>query len=153
MGSFTTRTARSLPSIQNAFTNRLRDPDTASRNSAGLLLTNRILRAAPALLWAHHGALGDCSDSPMRPPSLWRPRGGAAAGSPRTTDETSGRGTFDRGDLKDVADSTRYGATIGCLWNEGLTGGSMALREGNSALHWAATRPEHNTPPTAVAEW
>ena len=27
----------------------------------------------------------------------------------------------------------------------------MALREGNSALHWAATRPEHNTPPTAVA--
>ena len=27
----------------------------------------------------------------------------------------------------------------------------MALREGNSALHWAATRPEHNTAPTAVA--
>jgi|GEM_PF-4514572 len=27
----------------------------------------------------------------------------------------------------------------------------MALRERNSALHWAATRPEDNTPPTAVA--
>ena len=27
----------------------------------------------------------------------------------------------------------------------------MALREGNSALHWAATRPEDNTPATAVA--
>ena len=27
----------------------------------------------------------------------------------------------------------------------------MALREGNSALHWAATRPEDNTAPTAVA--
>jgi hypothetical protein len=27
----------------------------------------------------------------------------------------------------------------------------MALREGNSALHWAATRPEHNMAPTAVA--
>ena len=27
----------------------------------------------------------------------------------------------------------------------------MALREGNSALHWAATRPDHTTAPTAVA--
>jgi hypothetical protein len=27
----------------------------------------------------------------------------------------------------------------------------MALREENSALHWAATRPEDNTPATAVA--
>lgn len=27
----------------------------------------------------------------------------------------------------------------------------MALRERNSALHWAATRPEDNTPATAVA--
>ena len=27
----------------------------------------------------------------------------------------------------------------------------MALREGNSALYWAATGPEDNTPPTAVA--
>jgi hypothetical protein len=27
----------------------------------------------------------------------------------------------------------------------------MALRERNSALHWASTRPEDNTPPTAVA--
>ncbi|HZK77269.1 MAG TPA: hypothetical protein VFC35_00060, partial [Gemmatimonadaceae bacterium] len=27
----------------------------------------------------------------------------------------------------------------------------MALRERNSALHWAATRPEDNTPPVAVA--
>ena len=27
----------------------------------------------------------------------------------------------------------------------------MALRAGNSALHWTATRPEDNTPATAVA--
>src|ERR1039458_6670787 len=27
----------------------------------------------------------------------------------------------------------------------------MALREGNSALDWVATRPEDSTPPTAVA--
>ena len=27
----------------------------------------------------------------------------------------------------------------------------MALRERNSALHWAATRPEDNTPAVAVA--
>jgi len=27
----------------------------------------------------------------------------------------------------------------------------MALHERNSALHWAATRPEDNTPATAVA--
>ena len=27
----------------------------------------------------------------------------------------------------------------------------MALREGNSALYWAATGPEDNTPQTAVA--
>ena len=27
----------------------------------------------------------------------------------------------------------------------------MALREGNSALRWAVTRPEDNTPATAVA--
>jgi hypothetical protein len=29
--------------------------------------------------------------------------------------KNSDRGTFDRGDLKEVADSTRYGATIGSL--------------------------------------
>ena len=51
----------------------------------------------------------------------------------------------------EVADSTRYGATIRFLCNEALAGGLMALREGNSALHWAATRPEDNTPPTTVA--
>jgi hypothetical protein len=63
----------------------------------------------------------------------------------------SGRGTFDRGDLKEVADSTRYGATIGSLCNEVLAEGLMALREGNSALHCAATRPEDITPAAAVA--
>jgi hypothetical protein len=66
-------------------------------------------------------------------------------------EQNSGRGTFDRGDLKEVADSTRYGATIGSLCNEGLAGGLMALRERNSALHWAATRREDNTPAVAVA--
>ena len=70
---------------------------------------------------------------------------------PRGTEQGSGRGTFDRDDLKEVADSTRYGATIGSLCNEGLAGGLMALRERNSALHWAATRPEDNTPAVAVA--
>src|ERR1035441_3347130 len=55
------------------------------------------------------------------------------------------------GDLKEVADSIRYGATIDSLCNEGFAGELMALREGNSALHWAATRPEDNTAPTAVA--
>src|ERR1035441_385826 len=39
------------------------------------------------------------------------------------------------GDLKEVADSIRYGATIDSLCNEGFAGESMALREGNSALH------------------
>jgi hypothetical protein len=53
--------------------------------------------------------------------------------------------------LKEVADSIRYGATIDSLCNEGVAGELMALREGNSALHWAATRPEDNTAPTAVA--
>ena len=69
----------------------------------------------------------------------------------RTTEENSGRGTFDRGDLKEVADSIRYGATIGSLCNEGLAGGLMTLREPNSELHWASTRPEDNTPAVAVA--
>jgi hypothetical protein len=55
------------------------------------------------------------------------------------------------GDLKEVADSTRYGASIGSLCNEGLAGGLMALREGNSALQWAAIRPEDITPAVAVA--
>ena len=35
-------------------------------------------------------------------------RGGNLA---QNTEQGSGRGTFDRGDLKEVADSTRYGAT------------------------------------------
>ena len=60
-----------------------------------------------------------------------------------------GRGTFDRGDLKEVADSTRDGPTIDSLCNEGLAGGLMALREGTSAVQWAATRPEHITPHSA----
>lgn len=70
---------------------------------------------------------------------------------PRRTEQGSGRGTFDRGDLKEVADSIRYGATIDSLCNEGLAGGLMTLREPNSELHWASTRPEDNTPATAVA--
>ena len=65
--------------------------------------------------------------------------------------ENSGRGTFDRGDLKEVADSTRYGATIDSLCNEELAGGLKALREGTSALQWAATPPEDITPAVAVA--
>lgn len=44
-----------------------------------------------------------------------------------------------------------YGATIGSLCIEGLAEGLMALREGNSALHRPATRPENATPGTAVA--
>jgi hypothetical protein len=70
---------------------------------------------------------------------------------PRRTEQGSGRGTFDRGDLKEVADATRYGATIDSLCNEWLAGGLVAFREGNSALYWAATRPEDITPAGAVA--
>ena len=58
----------------------------------------------------------------------------------------AGRGSFDRGDLKEVADSIRYGATIDSLCNELLAGWLMALRDGNSALHGAVTRPEDNMP-------
>ena len=65
--------------------------------------------------------------------------------------ENSGRGTFDRGDLKEVADSTSYGATIDSLCNEWFAGGLKTLREGTSELQWAATRPEDITPAVAVA--
>jgi hypothetical protein len=53
--------------------------------------------------------------------------------------------------LKEVADSTRHGATIDSLCIEGLAGKLRALREGTSALQWAATRPEDITPAVAVA--
>ena len=53
--------------------------------------------------------------------------------------------------MKEVADSTRYGATTDSLCNEELAQELMALREGNSALEWAATRPEDITPAVAVA--
>jgi hypothetical protein len=56
----------------------------------------------------------------------------------------AGRGSFDGGDLKEVADSIRYRATIDSLCNGLLAGWLMALREGNSARQWAVTRPEDN---------
>ena len=45
----------------------------------------------------------------------------------------------------------RYGATIDPLCNEWFAGELMALCEGNSALYWAAIRPEDTTPMGAVA--
>jgi hypothetical protein len=46
------------------------------------------------------------------------------------TEQGSGRGTFDRGDLKEVADSSRYGAATDSLCNERLAGGLMASARG-----------------------
>ena len=63
----------------------------------------------------------------------------------------SGRGTFDRGDLKEVAGG-RYGATIDSLCNEAFAGALIALREGTATLQWDDTRPEDITPAVAVAE-
>jgi hypothetical protein len=63
----------------------------------------------------------------------------------------SGRGTFDRGDLKEVACEGRYGATIDSLCNEAFAGSVIALREGTATLQWADTRPEDITPGVAVA--
>ena len=63
----------------------------------------------------------------------------------------SGRGTFDRGDLKEVAGGERYGATIDSLCNEAFAGTLIALREGTATLQWADTRPEDITPAVAVA--
>ena len=62
---------------------------------------------------------GDCSKAPNRAhnPARELPNSpevvSALSGAPRAEilaqrKETSRRGTFDRGDLKDVADSTRY---------------------------------------------
>jgi hypothetical protein len=44
-----------------------------------------------------------------------------------------GRGTFDRGDLKDVAGGERYGAAIDSLCNEAF-GAFIAFREGTATL-------------------
>ena len=63
----------------------------------------------------------------------------------------SGRGTFDRGDLKEVAGG-RYGATIDSLCNEAFAGALIALREGTATLQWDDTRPEDITPAVAVAK-
>ena len=46
----------------------------------------------------------------------------------------SGRGTFDRGDLKEGAGGGCYGATIDSLCNEAFAGALMALREGTATL-------------------
>ena len=69
----------------------------------------------------------------------------------RRTGQGPSRGTFDRGDLKEVAGSIRYGATINFLCNESLAVGLRALHETNSALRYVATRPEDITPALAVA--
>ena len=55
-------------------------------------------------------------------------------GNAPKTERGSGRGTFDRGDLKEVAGSTRYGATTDALCNERLEGRLIAFHEVNSAL-------------------
>ena len=73
-----------------------------------------------------------------------------AKASRRTVQDPS-RGTFDRGDLKEVAGSIRYGATINFLCNESLAVGLRSLHETNSALRYVATRPEDITPALAVA--
>src|ERR1035437_2689222 len=69
----------------------------------------------------------------------------------RRTVQGPSRGTFDRGDLKEVAGSIRYGATINFLCNESLAVGLRSLHETNSALRYVATRPEDITPALAVA--
>ena len=63
----------------------------------------------------------------------------------------SGRGTFDRGDLKEMAGSPLYGATIDSLCNEVFAGGLIAFREGNSALQWLPLDLEDITLAVAVA--
>src|ERR1017187_2993409 len=69
----------------------------------------------------------------------------------RRTGQGPSRGTFDRGDLKEVAGSIRYGATINFLCNASLATGLRALHETNSALRYVATRPEDITSALAVA--
>jgi len=53
--------------------------------------------------------------------------------------EHSGRGTFDRGDLKEVAGVGCYGATIDFLCNEAFAGVLIGFCERTATLQWADT--------------
>jgi hypothetical protein len=71
-----------------------------------------LCRAASRGLIRHHW--------PISPRKSLAPYRECLGGNPRRTEQGWGRGTFDRGDLKEAADSTRYGATIDSLSARGI---------------------------------